>query len=137
MVSYINQTFIIYNLLIYKNLNLNINKRVNLSMNIKKLIGHRIKELRKSRHFSQEQLAEMLDISQNALSYIETGENFFSSDTLEKLINALEIEPQELMTFAHLQSSDKLLNEIVEMLNKNPEKSKISIKLLKQSLAKK
>lgn len=131
MVNYINQTFIIYNLLIYKNLNLNINKRVDLSMNIKKLIGHRIKELRKSRHFSQEQLAEMLDISQNALSYIETGENFFSSDTLEKLINALEIEPQELMTFAHLQSSDKLLNEIVEMLNKNPEKIKDIYKITK------
>lgn len=131
MVSYINQTFIIYNLLIYKNLNLNINERVNLSMNIKKLIGHRIKELRKSRHFSQEQLAEMLDISQNALSYIETGENFFSSDTLEKLINALEIEPQELMTFAHLQSSDKLLNEIVEMLNKNPDKIKDIYKITK------
>lgn len=131
MVSYINQTFIIYNLLIYKNLNLNINKRVKLSMNIKKLIGHRIKELRKSRHFSQEQLAEMLDISQNALSYIETGENFFSSDTLEKLINALEIEPQELMTFAHLQSSDKLLNEIVEMLNKNPDKIKDIYKITK------
>lgn len=131
MVNYINQTFIIYNLLIYRNLNLNINKRVNLSMNIKKLIGRRIKELRKSRHFSQEQLAEMLDISQNALSYIETGENFFSSDTLEKLINALEIEPQELMTFAHLQSSDKLLNEIVEMLNKNPEKIKDIYKITK------
>ena len=131
MVNYINQTFIIYNLLIYKNLNLNINKRVDLSMNIKKLIGHRIKELRKSRHFSQEQLAEMLDISHNALSYIETGENFFSSDTLEKLINALEIEPQELMTFAHLQSSDKLLNEIVEMLNKNPEKIKDIYKITK------
>ena len=131
MVSYISQTFIIYNFLIYKSLNLNINKRVNLSMNIKKLIGRRIKELRKSRHFSQEQLAEMLDISQNALSYIETGENFFSSDTLEKLINALEIEPQELMTFAHLQSSDKLLNEIVEMLNKNPEKIKDIYKITK------
>ncbi len=131
MVNYINQTFIIYNLLIYKNLNLNINKRVDLSMNIKKLIGHRIKELRKARHFSQEQLAEMLDISQNALSYIETGENFFSSDTLEKLINALEIEPQELMTFAHLQSSDNLLNEIVEMLHKNPDKIKDIYKITK------
>ena len=131
MVNYINQTFIIYNLLIYKILNLNINKRVDLSMNIKKLIGHRIKELRKSRHFSQEQLAEMLDISQNALSYIETGENFFSSDTLEELINALEIEPQELMTFAHLQSSDNLLNEIVEMLHKNPDKIKDIYKITK------
>ena len=100
-------------------------------MNIKQLIGLRIKELRKAKHLSQEKLAEMLDISQNALSYIETGENFFSSDTLEKLINALEIEPQELMTFAHLQSSDKLLNEIVEMLNKNPEKIKDIYKITK------
>lgn len=131
MVNDINQTFIINKLLIYKKLNLNINKKVNLNMNIKKLIGLRIKELRKARHLSQEQLAEMIDISQNALSYIETGENFFSSDTLEKLIHALEIEPQELMTFAHLQSSDKLLNEIVEMLNKNPEKIKDIYKITK------
>ena len=75
-------------------------------MCIKKYIGKRIKEIRKNKHLSQEQLSEMLDISQNALSYIETGENFFSAETLEKLINCLEIEPYELFKFDHLQSQD-------------------------------
>ena len=130
MFSDINQYFIILNLFKSNIITFKIDKK-GFMMNIKQLIGLRIKELRKAKHLSQEKLAEMLDISQNALSYIETGENFFSSDTLEKLINALEIEPQELMTFAHLQSSDKLLNEIVEMLNKNPEKIKDIYKITK------
>ena len=94
----------------------------NAKVNIKKLIGKRVKELRKAKHLSQETLAEMLDISQNALSYIETGENFVSSETLEKLITALDIEPQELFMLNHLQSNDELIIKIVEILKQNPEK---------------
>ena len=94
----------------------------NEKVNIKKLIGMRVKELRKAKHLSQEVLAEMLDISQNALSYIETGENFVSAETLEKIITVLDIEPQELFTFSHLQPNDKLIMKIVEILEQNPEK---------------
>lgn len=93
-------------------------------MNIKKSIGKRIKELRKIRHMSQEQLAELVDINQNALSYIETGENFFSAETLEKLINALQIDPSELFEVKHLQNNEKLLEEILQMLKNNPDKIK-------------
>lgn len=91
-------------------------------MNIKKSIGSRVKEIRKQRGLSQELLAEKLDISQNALSYIETGENFFSAETLEKLIIALDVEPQELFNFRHLQPQENLLNEIVQILKQNPDK---------------
>ena len=87
-------------------------------MNIKKCIGKRIKEIRKNKHLSQEQLSEMLDISQNALSYIETGENFFSAETLEKLISALDIEPSELFEIKHLQKYEQLLDEIFRMFKK-------------------
>lgn len=93
-------------------------------MNIKKLIGKRIKELRKVRHLSQEQLSEKIDINQNALSYIETGENFLSAETLEKLITALNIEPSELFETKHLQKNEQLLEEIIQMLKKNPDKIK-------------
>ncbi len=93
-------------------------------MNIKKFIGKRIKELRKIRHLSQEQLAEKIDINQNALSYIETGENFFSAETLEKLISALDVEPSELFEIKHLQKDEQLLDEIVRMLRENPNKIK-------------
>lgn len=131
MVNYIFQYFTIKALL-FNSLNIiKIKKRIKLDMSIKKCIGKRIKEIRKNKHLSQEQLSEMLDISQNALSYIETGENFFSAETLEKLINCLEIEPYELFKFDHLQSQDNLLDEIIKMLEENPDKIQDIYKITK------
>ncbi|MBO5435244.1 helix-turn-helix transcriptional regulator [bacterium] len=100
-------------------------------MDIKKKIGKRIKEVRKSRGLSQEKLSEMVDIAQNSLSYIENGDNFFTAETLEKLIIALKIEPQELFNFGHLKNNNELLSEINTLLNKNPERIPEFYKILK------
>ncbi len=100
-------------------------------MDIKQKIGRRIKELRKSKKLSQEKLSEMVDIAQNSLSYIETGDNFFTAETLEKLISALDIEPQELFDFGHFKTNDELLKEINLILSKNPEKIPEFYKILK------
>ena len=97
----------------------------------KKRLGIRIKEIRKQRHLSQEKLAELVDISQNALSYIENGENFFTAETLEKIITALEIEPNELFEFEHFKTNDELIKEINLILSKNPEKIPEFYKILK------
>lgn len=91
-------------------------------MNLKQKIGCRIKELRKAKKLSQEKLSEMTDIAQNTLSYIETGDNFFTADTLEKLSAALEVEPQEIFDFEHFKDDKALLAEIITLLNQNPEK---------------
>ena len=100
-------------------------------MDIKQKIGRRIKELRKSKKLSQEKLSEMVDIAQNSLSYIETGDNFFTAETLEKLISALDIEPQELFDFEHFKTNDELVQEINSILSKNPEKIPEFYKILK------
>ena len=100
-------------------------------MSIKQNIGKRIKELRKKKNFSQEKLAEMADIAQNTLSYIENGNNFCSVDTLEKIITALEVEPNELFDFGHQKNDDELLTEINNMLSKNPEKLKEIYKIIR------
>ena len=100
-------------------------------MNIKKCIGQRIKELRKGKGLSQEKLSEMANISQNALSLIEIGDNFFTSETLEKLITALEIEPEDLFKFKHLQPENDLLNEIIQILKTHPEKIQEIYKIAK------
>ena len=63
------------------------------------------KELRKKCGLSQERFAELVNIEQNTLSYIETGNNFCSAETLEKLIKALEIEPEELFDFGHYKDN--------------------------------
>ena len=100
-------------------------------MNIKKRLGLRIKEIRKQHHLSQEKLAELVDISQNALSYIENGENFFTAETLEKIITALEIDPNELFDFGHLKNNSELIDEINNMLNKKKKKIPEFYKILK------
>lgn len=100
-------------------------------MNIKKSLGIRIKELRKQRNLSQERLAELVDISQNALSYIETGDNFCTSETLEKIIAALKIDPAELFDFGHQKDNETLLIEINKMLQNTPEKIPEVYKIIK------
>lgn len=91
-------------------------------MELKINIGKRIKELRKNRGLSQEKLAEMADIEQHTLSYIETGNNFCTAETLEKIIKALDIEPYEIFDFGHHKNHNELLIEINKMLTNNPSK---------------
>ena len=57
-------------------------------MNIKKAFGEKVKRLRNKRRLTQEQLAEIIEISPKNLSKIEVGVSFVSSETLEKLLIA-------------------------------------------------
>ena len=100
-------------------------------MTLKNQVGKRIKELRVKQKISQEKLAEIAEISQNMLSGIETGNNFCSAETLEKIITALEVEPNELFDFGHQRNDDELLTEINKMLSKNPEKIKEIYKIIR------
>lgn len=65
---------------------------------LKILLGKRIKELRNKRGFSQQELAEMVNIDQRSLSSIECG-NTFPSKSLLQLSKALNVEPNELFEF--------------------------------------
>ncbi|MDO5437508.1 MAG: helix-turn-helix transcriptional regulator [bacterium] len=71
---------------------------------IKHLTGKRIRELRLSKGLSQEKLAELVNIDQRSLSYIECG-NAFPSKCLLKLAEVLEIELSEIFNFSHLNLS--------------------------------
>lgn len=108
-----------------------INNNKEVVMHLKKNIGLRIKELRKRRGLSQEKFAELIDISQNTLSYIETGNHFCSAETLEKIITALEVEPFELFDFGHQKGNKELLKEINKMLTDNPEKLQEIYKIIR------
>ncbi len=70
-----------------------------MKTNIQKRLGERIQKLRKLNGLSQETLAEQLGIATNTLSSIETGNAFMTSSTLEKIIETLNVSPQELFTF--------------------------------------
>ncbi len=83
---------------------------------IKKLTGLRVKELRKSRGFTQEKLAELTEIGERNLSKIECGKNFISAETLIKLACALRVHPYEIFKFEHLQDDEVLRDELIKKL---------------------
>lgn len=86
-------------------------------MKLKKLLGERIKRLRKSRNLTQEQLAEMIDIAPRNLSRIEVGESFVTAETLEKLLFSLNVTAEELFAYEHIRETKELLVDIYTYLD--------------------
>lgn len=85
-------------------------------MNIKKEFGEKIKRMRKNRRLTQEQLAEMIDISPRNLSGIEVGANFVKAETLEKILIALNTTTEELFANEHLEDSKTLIKNIIKSI---------------------
>ncbi|MBR5303367.1 MAG: helix-turn-helix transcriptional regulator [Candidatus Gastranaerophilales bacterium] len=103
-------------------------------MEIKKLLGRKIKQYRILRGLSQEKLAELLNISQRTLSGIECGNNFLTSQTMDKILEVLKISPDELFYVEYLKNSKEMMKELIQdikSLENNEEKLKIAYKVLK------
>ncbi len=81
-------------------------------MGIKKELGLKIKRMRVKLGMTQEELSEKINISQRTLAGIETGENFLTAETLDKIIEALKTTPEELFNTSHLKESEELIKEI-------------------------
>lgn len=90
-------------------------------MNIKKLLGKRIKELRKNKGITQEALSEKAGIDSKHLSRIECGVNFPSLDLLSKIATILEIEPYLSFQTIHLREKSVLIKEINAVLESQSE----------------
>lgn len=84
--------------------------------NIQVKLGQRIKFLRKIKGYSQEFFAEKVGIATKSLSSIETGNAFMTSQTLEKIIDVLEIVPSELFTFQEQLPNDDMYSYILKKL---------------------
>ena len=89
-------------------------------MDIKSIFGKNLKLYRKAKNLSQEQLSEKVDISVKHLSSIERGQNFVSSDLLERLAVSVEVP-----VFCFFLSDDKnfytddMLNTIDRIIEKS------------------
>lgn len=66
-------------------------------MEAKRVIGLRVREIRKARGLTQEQLAELLDRSVEAVSLLERGQVLPNFETLERLAERLDIALRELV----------------------------------------
>lgn len=103
---------------------------------IRKQLGARIKEIRKARGLSQEDLAERVGIEAKHLSRIEVGGSYPSLDRLAKLAKALNVEMKDFFEFAHESRNSSELREVLNSLMKEAteEQLKIAIKVLRAIL---
>ena len=91
----------------------------------KKLLGNRIKTIRKARKLTQEQLAEYVNIGTPNISYIENGKFAPSIDTLQKIAQALKVEPYELYKFNDNKTIEQMKEELFSAFNENEDLLKI------------
>lgn len=84
----------------------------------KKLLGKRIKLIRKNAGYTQEKLSELIGIETGSLSSIESGHSFPSLTTLEKLSNALKVELKAFFDFEDTMSINDMRKIIINNINK-------------------
>ena len=87
--------------------------------NLKVLLGKRIREFRKAKNYTQEELAEKIGIGTNNISYFETGRYTPTLETMEKLANALNVEIYEFYIFTPQKSYEDIKLELIKEINLN------------------
>ncbi len=80
-------------------------------------IGQRIRKIRKACNFSQEQLAEKVEISVSHMSHIETGNTKLSLSVLASIADALCVQTDELLYDVPRNSKTVLKGELAEILD--------------------
>jgi transcriptional regulator with XRE-family HTH domain len=96
-------------------------------MEAKKLIGLRIKELRRISGLSQEKLAEKMGISPKYLSSIERGKENPTLDTFIKVAKALNLELMEIFDFSHKGKSARDLKKFINSMLKSRDEEKLTL----------
>ena len=102
-------------------------------MDIKKAFGEKVKRLRNKIKLTQEQLAEIIEMSPKNLSKIEVGASFVSSETLDKLLVALDVTAEELFANDYIKTSEELIFDIykkIDYIKDNQQKLEITYKML-------
>ncbi len=98
-------------------------------MNIKEVFGANIHAYRKEKKWSQEQLAEKVDISLKHLSNMETGKVFASAELIEKISRALGVSVSALFYTVQEKSCDSSdLRKIEKIIEEESQKAFLEIK---------
>ena len=98
----------------------------------KQLLGSRIKELRKIKELSQEELSVQVDVDPKYISFIECGRSSPSLETMENIARALGVEIKDLFEFAHLQAGGVKVEEIEQLLaGADEEKKRMIMKIVR------
>ncbi|MCY9657119.1 helix-turn-helix transcriptional regulator [Paenibacillus chondroitinus] len=67
--------------------------------NLRVVIGEKIRDYRKTKGLTQTELGNLANMKQTYLGDVERGTRNISLESLEKIMEALEIEPSDLFDF--------------------------------------
>ena len=96
------------------------------------VIGARIKQARLAKNYTQEDLAEKIDISVAFLSRVERGNSHLNLNRLDQICNLLDVSESYLLSGASSNSESYLDKEFSDLLKKcSPEKQKLIYKVAK------
>lgn len=92
------------------------NIRGNYMNKTEAFLGRRIRELRKGYGFSQEKLAEVVDVDPRYISRIELGKSLPSLDLLQRIATAVDVETRELFEFEHFTTQPLVMRAEIDLL---------------------
>ena len=85
-------------------------------------IGSKIKEARERAHLTQEELAEIIDISPTHMSVIERGVKTPKLDTFVRIANALGVSTDALLQDVVVPANESILAELSVRIGRLPQK---------------
>lgn len=85
-----------------------------------KKIGRRIKAAREAKKMTQEQLAELVDLSPMHMSVLERGHKPPKLETLVTIANALDVSADNLLQDVVKRSSETIPSEISDLVSTLP-----------------
>ena len=86
-------------------------------MDIKKIFGSNLKKYRKALGYTQIQLAEILNVEQKHISFIESGNSFPSAGLIDKITKTLNIQPKNLFNNCPEPTPGQMKQNIINILN--------------------
>ena len=82
-------------------------REVPLGMDVKSRVASRIRELREARNLTQEQLAWKANVDRTYMNHVENGKRNISIDTLDKIVQGLEVSFNEFFSTELFQKSKR------------------------------
>lgn len=86
--------------------------------NCESILGKKILEIREIKGISQQQLAIKAGLSKALITHIETGKRYPSDKALQKIIKALEITEDEILT-------EEVKNEYIKKIAEEAKPSEV------------
>lgn len=98
-------------------------------------LGNRLRQERHKMHWTQEKLAEKIEVSDAYIGQIERGERSLSLETLVKLANQLGVTVDYLLHDSIQINDDQFMNQIHQiMVERSPKEKQLVLDLIKLML---